>query len=93
MEEKLLRVAVEMSIENILKELRKFSSEGLSMFISISTRTKDENTDEYGLSIGNTESKDESFLSEGYEVKWHFDPREGEGIREVIPLEGSLRNE
>ena len=90
MEEKLLKIAVTMSVENILKELRKFSPEGLSMTIAIDTRTDDENTDEYAFVADVRPLSEAPFISEGYKVKWHFDPREGEGIRETIPIEGRL---
>ena len=93
MEEKLLKIAVEMSIENILKEMRKFSPDGINCCILINTRRNSKEThpekqfDLYETAI-QVEGSSDFFLSERKKVFWHFDPREGEGIRRVenIPL-------
>ena len=87
MEEKILKTVVTMSIENIIKELRKFSPESLSCQIFIVTRPNEENTDEYYLDIGPKDPYADAFLKEHNAVKWEFNPREGEGIRDVIPIE------
>lgn len=95
MEEKLLKIAVTMSVENILKEMRKFSPEPLNCVINTSTHDNPEEADpekqhdSYDISMWVEGSKDD-IISEGHNVYWHFDPREGEGIRktELIPREG-----
>jgi len=91
MEEKLLKIAAEMSVENIIKEMRKFSPEPLTCVIVIDTRANPEEEDpekqydKYKVGISNVEG--ESFVEEHKKVFWHFNPREGEGIRKVEPME------
>ena len=86
MEEKILKTVVTMSIENILKELRKYSPEPLTCQIYIVTRPSEENTDEYYLDIGPKDPYADAFIKEHNAVKWEFNPREGDGIRRVEPI-------
>jgi len=92
MEEKLLKIAAEMSVENILKEMRKFSPEPLNCMIMINTHSNPDETDpdkQYdafyiGMAVNGSE---DNFIEEANKVFWHFNPREGEGIRKVEPME------
>lgn len=98
MEEKLLKIAITMSVENILKEMRKFSAEPLNCMIMINTHSNPEETDPekqcdaYSIEM-QVDGADESFLGIGNKVFWHFDPREGEGIRKTEPLSEETEDE
>lgn len=98
MEKKLLKIAVTMSVENILKEMRKFSPEPLNCRILISTHSNPEETDPekqydvYAVWMS-VDGSDDDFVSEEKKVFWHFDPREGEGIRKTEPLPEEIKDE
>ena len=81
MEEKILKTIVTMSIENIINELRKFSPEPLNCEIKIVTRDEDD-TDTYLVTVENCEGGE--IFSQCMQVFHSFDPKVGEGIREVI---------
>jgi len=91
MELKILETIATMSIENILKEMRKFSPDPLNCLIMINTRSNPEETDPekqhdaYSVEF-QVDGTDSSFLTKAFDVYWHFDPREGEGIRKREPI-------
>ena len=83
MEEKLLKIALTISVENIIKEMRKFSKDPLNCHITICTRVNpeekdpDKQCDTYYVGM-NVEGCPDNFLDESKKVFRHIDPREGE---------------
>ena len=106
MEEKILKMIVTMSIENITRELRKYSKEPLQCNITIFSRdqvVKDE-TDPEGIPdyysvvvrlAGEDAELVSPIIDESNKVFYSYDDRGIEGIRRVIPCyrKGSEEND
>ena len=106
MEEKILKTIVTMSIENITRELRKFSKEPLQCDITIFSRdqvvkdeTDPEGVPDYYSVVVRLAGEDAELVSpiidESNKVFCSYDDRGIEGIRRVIPCyrKGSEEND
>ncbi len=95
MEEKILKTIVTMSIENITRELRKFSKEPLQCDITIFSRDKvvkepiDEDVPDYYSVVVKLAGEDVeltgAIIDESNKIYYSFDDRGIEGIRRVLP--------
>ena len=96
MEEKILKTIITMSIENITRELRKYSKEPLQCSIEIFSRdqvVKDETDPEgvpdyYSVLVriaGEDVELTYPIVDESNKVYYSYDDRGIEGIRRVIP--------
>lgn len=106
MEEKILKTIVTMSIENITRELRKFSKEPLQCDITIFSRdqvvkddTDPEGVPDYYSVVVRLAGEDAELvfpiIDESNKVFYSYDDRGIEGIRRVIPCyrKGSEEND
>ena len=106
MEEKILKTMVTMSIENITRELRKFSKEPLQCDITIFSRdqvvkddTDPEGIPDYYSVVVRLTGEDAELVSpiidESNKVFYSYDDRGIEGIRNVLPCyrKGSEEND
>lgn len=106
MEEKILKTIVTMSIENITRELRKFSKEPLQCDITIFSRdqvvkddTDPEGVPDYYSVVVRLAGEDAELVSpiidESNKVFYSYDDRGIEGIRNVLPCyrKGSEEND
>ena len=106
MEEKILKTIVTMSIENITRELRKYSKEPLQCDITIFSRdqvvkdeTDPEGTPDYYSVVVRLAGEDVEItypiIDESNKVYYSYDDRGIEGIRKVIPCyrKGSEEND
>ena len=106
MEEKILKTIVTMSIENITRELRKFSKEPLQCDITIFSRdqvvkddTDPEGVPDYYSVLVRVAGEDVELtypiVDESNKVYYSYDDRGIEGIRRVIPCyrKGSEEND
>jgi hypothetical protein len=95
MEEKILKTIVTMSIENITRELRKFSKEPLQCDITIFSRDEvikepvDEDVPDYYSVVVRLAGEDTeltgAIIDESNKIYYSFDDRGIEGIRRVLP--------
>ena len=96
MEEKILKTIVTMSIENITRELRKFSKEPLQCDITIFSRDQvvKDGTDPEGIPdyysvlvriVGEDVELTYPIIDESNKVYYSYDDRGIEGIRRVLP--------
>ena len=95
MEEKILKTIVTMSIENITRELRKFSKEPLQCDITIFSRDEvikepvDESVPDYYSVVVRLAGEDVeltgAIIDESNKIYYSFDDRGIEGIRRVLP--------
>ena len=96
MEEKILKTIITMSIENITRELRKYSQEPLQCSIEIFSRdqvVKDETDPEgvpdyYSVLVriaGEDVELTYPIVDESNKIYYSFDDRGIEGIRRVLP--------
>lgn len=96
MEEKILKTIITMSIENITRELRKYSQEPLQCSIEIFSRdqvVKDETDPEgvpdyYSVVVklaGEDVELTGAIIDESNKIYYSFDDRGIEGIRRVLP--------
>lgn len=106
MEEKILKTIVTMSIENITRELRKYSKEPLQCDITIFSRdqvvkdeTDPEGVPDYYSVVVRLAGEDAELVSpiidESNKVFYSYDDRGIEGIRNVLPCyrKGSEEND
>lgn len=106
MEEKILKTIITMSIENITRELRKYSQEPLQCSIEIFSRdqvVKDETDPEgvpdyYSVVVklaGEDVELTGAIIDESNKIYYSFDDRGIEGIRNVLPCyrKGSEEND
>ena len=95
MEEKILKTIVTMSIENITRELRKFSKEPLQCDITIFSRDEvikepiDEDIPDYYSVVVRLAGEDTeltaAIIDESNKIYYSYDDRGIEGIRRVLP--------